>query len=374
MRFSSFIVKNLRRRPFRSVLTVISISVAVGAVVALVGISVGFQKTYSDLYDRTGIDILILRSKTSRRMSLLDESLEARLRAIPGVVDVVPGLVDTHEFAAYGKPLVLVNGFSPGSRAMKHHELIDGRSLQPGDTTVVLLGEILAADLGKKVGDTLEMYSREYQVIGIYRSFSVFENGYLIIPLKQLQEEKNEPGKVTGFSLVTANSQDEEFVRRIMADARKLDPQLDVFTSKQHIESLQEIKLAQAMAWLTSAVALIIGAVGVMNTMYMSIHERTREIGVLRAIGWQRGRVLRMILAESECLSLFGAAAGILGGYALVRLLTSSPMVNGLIEGQIQPDIMVLGLIIAMVVGLLGGIMPALRAANMLPSVALREE
>ena len=128
------------------------------------------------------------------------------------------------------------------------------------------------------------------------------------------------------------------------------------------------------MAWLTSAVALLIGGFGMMNTMIMAVHERTKEIGILRAIGWGRGRIVRMILLESLVIGVVGAIVGGIGASILVRLLTRVPTVSGLIDGRIEPRFFVYGLLLALAVGLIGGLLPAYRASRLLPTVALRYE
>jgi putative ABC transport system permease protein len=111
-----------------------------------------------------------------------------------------------------------------------------------------------------------------------------------------------------------------------------------------------------------------------MNTMVMSVHERTREIGILRAVGWRVRRVIRMVLLEAVFLSLLGAACGTLGAWAILRLLTRVPAVNGVIDGRIEPILIFYGFAIAIGVGLLGGLIPAQRAAKMMPTEALRHE
>jgi putative ABC transport system permease protein len=128
------------------------------------------------------------------------------------------------------------------------------------------------------------------------------------------------------------------------------------------------------MAWLTSSIALFIGFFGMVNTMVMSVNERMHEIGILRALGWRVLRIVRMVILESVFLSTLGALAGIAGAIVLVRLLTRSPAVNGLIEGKVQPGLLGYGLLIAIGLGLLGSVLPAMRAAQMLPTEALRHE
>jgi len=149
---------------------------------------------------------------------------------------------------------------------------------------------------------------------------------------------------------------------------------LTALPTDEHVKSVTEIQLAKAMAWLTSAVALLIGGFGMMNTMIMSVHERTREIGILRAIGWGRSRVVRMILLEALVIGVIGAVVGGIGASILVRLLTKVPIVSGLIDGRIEPRFFLYGLLLALAVGLIGGLLPAYRASRLLPTVALRYE
>jgi putative ABC transport system permease protein len=165
-----------------------------------------------------------------------------------------------------------------------------------------------------------------------------------------------------------------ELVDRIRQQIEAMEKGVVARPVREHIDGLTEIQLASAMAWLTSAIALVIGGVGVMNTMIMTVQERTREIGVLRAIGWRRGRVIKMILTESLILGAIGAFFGIIGAYALVNFLTRMPTVNGLLDGEIHPIVVVYGVALALMVGLLGGLLPAIIAARMTPTAALRQE
>jgi putative ABC transport system permease protein len=194
------------------------------------------------------------------------------------------------------------------------------------------------------------------------------------MPLAQLQRLMDRPGQVTGFNVIVEHPSDHAAVQRIRRQIEQMAPGLHVMTTAEHVRSLTEIQMAKAMSWLTSAVALLIGAFGMANTMIMSVHERTREIGILRAVGWRRGRVVRLVLMESVAISLVGALIGGLGAGILVRVLTLVPTVSGLISGRIPAVVFGYGLGIAIVVGLLGGLLPAYRAATLLPTAALRYE
>jgi putative ABC transport system permease protein len=376
MQFLTVVLKNTIRRPLRSTLTVIAIAIAVGSVVSLVGIASGFEETFLSLYKNAGVDLIVVRAGAKQRLtSTLDESLGERIKKLPGVKEVIPGLADVVSFEDFGLYGVLVQGWVAETRVFDHIQVLSGRSLRRDDRKAVMLGSVLAKNLDKKVGDRLHIFEDEdFTVVGTYKSNNIFEEGAMIIPLAQLQRLMDRPGQVTGFSILLENSGDKAALERIRGQVMAMETGLTALTTAEHVKSVTEIQLAKAMAWLTSAVALLIGFFGIMNTMIMSVHERTREIGILRAIGWRRYRVVRMILFESIVLSVVGAIVGSLGAFLLVRILTRVPTVSGLISGRIHPVFVLYGLLIALVVGFVGGLLPAYRASRMLPTVALRYE
>jgi len=193
------------------------------------------------------------------------------------------------------------------------------------------------------------------------------------MPLEELQRIQDKPGKVTGYSIVFTPD-GKKRIKEIRQEIQGLMPNIQALPIKEHLDNLPELQIAKAMAWLTSAIALVIGLFGMMNTMVMSVHERTREIGILRAVGWRPRRVLRLVLFEAIALSQLGAVAGIIGSVVILSVLTRFPLVNGIIEGKMNWNLAALGFIIAAFVGLIGGIFPAQRAAGLMPTAALRQE
>jgi putative ABC transport system permease protein len=160
-------------------------------------------------------------------------------------------------------------------------------------------------------------------------------------------------------------------VDRVRQSVEKIEIGLNVTPTQEHVEKLAEIRIAQAMAWITSAIALLIGTLGTLNTMVMSVRERTREIGVLRAIGWPRSRVIRMVLGESVMLSVLGGVMGIAAAFLLLQVLVRLPGASGFVVRYVEFRIVLLALGISVVVGVLGGLMPGLRAAAMQPTRAI---
>ena len=382
MLFITFVLKNLLRRKARSLLTLVGVGVAVAAVVALVGIAQSFRRSFAELYTKRGVDLVIVRAGTRERIgSSLPEQVGDRIRQVPGVAAVSPGLMDVISFEQRQLIGVPIQGWAPDSFLFNDRRFISGRRLQAGDRRGVMLGKVLAANLDKTAGETVEIFGEDFRVVGVFESFSVYENGSAVVLLHDLQELMNREGQVTGFQVILEDRPNkaaliEEVKAKIndLRDERGRPLGLDALPVEDYVSTTSQIQMAQAMAWVTSVIALVIGAIGVLNTMIMSVFERTREIGILRAIGWRRGRVMRMILYESVLLSVAGAAVGIAAAVVLTRVLCASADGSRFIEGSVDPGVMVRGLVIALFVGLAGGIYPALRGALLLPTEAIRHE
>jgi putative ABC transport system permease protein len=196
----------------------------------------------------------------------------------------------------------------------------------------------------------------------------------MVVLLADLQRFMGREGQVSGFAIIIDHPDDKTEIERVRQDIAALGKNLEVTPTAEFVNSTLEIRFIHAMAWVTSAVALVIGAVGMLNTMVMSVFERTREIGILRAIGWGRWRVVRMILMESILLSLIGGILGTAGAMLLARVLAAQPSVAGMVDSYIAPWVILQGFLIALCVGLLGAAYPAYRGAQLLPTEALRHE
>lgn len=383
MRFSTFILKNLLRRKTRTLLTVIGVSIPVLAVVTLVGIADGFRESFNQLYSSQGVDIIVTQGLVAQRAaSKIDVGVAKQIQAIPGVTGVEWSLIELYSFnEPVNLPIVPIQG-RPASHVMNTDlKVLSGRKLTDDDTTSALLGEQLATQLNKKVGDEVDVLGTPFEVVGIVESFNVFEDGSIFVPLAELQRVTGYEGRVTGFSVMVEEGSDKDVkVERICKeiqgfkgpDGRSLS--LSAKSMRDFLRSTFELKTASAMAWVTSAVALVIGGIGMLNTMIMSVFERTREIGILRAIGWRRQRIVKMILGEALLLCIMGAIAGTLLGYAAVNFLAQMPSASLVVSGHVPPIAVIQGFSIALLVGLVGGLYPALRASKMSPTEAIRHE
>ncbi|HMP02093.1 MAG TPA: ABC transporter permease [Gemmatales bacterium] len=158
------------------------------------------------------------------------------------------------------------------------------------------------------------------------------------------------------------------------SDDRGRRLRLTALPTRDYVSNTLQIRMAHAMAWVTSTIALVIGAIGMFNTMMTSVLERTREIGVLRALGWRQSRIVRLVLLEAVVLGLLGAVAGTLLAVLLIRGMAEVPSVGGFIQGDTSLWVIGQGFAMALIVGLLGGGYPAWAAARLLPTEALRHE
>lgn len=374
MWFVTFVFKSLLRQPARSSFTAVGIALAVAATVSLVGISRGFERSYLELYSKRGIDLVVQHAGRSQQIANdIDESFGDRIRQLPGVREVIGGLVDVVSFEEADLYVVLVNSCPPDSPLFDQLRVISGRRLTESDSEAAMLGRVLAGNLGKAAGDTIELYGQPFAVVGIFESANVYENGSVVVPLRVLQRLTDRPHKVSGFTVEAEPGSDKETIEELKRRIERLDPSLAVLASGEFVASITQIRVARAMAWVTSTVAMVLGGIGVLNTMAMSVYERTREFGLLRALGWPRRRVVRTILAESALLAVAGAVLGSLMGLALPKLLGQVRSMSGLIEGSIDPVILAQGFAIALFMGLAGAAYPALWAASLRPIDALHK-
>lgn len=382
MRFTTLVWHNLFRRRLRSALTSVGVGVAIMAVAALMAISRGFEESMAGAYESRGIDLVVVRAGVAERLtSSLDQRLAERLRKLPFVEQVILELRDQASLgdaALVGTPLL---GWEADSPLYDSLTFVSGRQLRPTDTHAVLLGEALAQRLNSKVGDTVELLLQEFLVVGVFTSKNRFENLTAVVQLHELQELMDRPGRVTSFQLKLRDSihksLDVEAVRAAIESltdrqGRKLG--LLAQPTREFVTSTLQIRIAHAMAWVTSAIALVIGAIGILNTMIMSVLERTREIGVLRAIGWRRSRVVRMILSESLALSLAGAVVGVVSAATLVVVLSNTHRAGAFLTREIPAAVVARAMLMAVVLGMIGGLYPALRAAALRPTEALRHD
>ncbi len=375
MWFSTFIFANVINRPIRSTLTVVGVAVAVGAVVSLLGVVRGLERSLLDLYQQRGIDLLVYQSgKVQITASSLPEKLGERISQLDNVAEASPVLSEVLSLIENDLVGVSVQGWQPDSFMMRDLTIESGRKLTDDDRRQVLLGAALAAVAKKQVGDTMELMEGEsFTVAGIYRSYNVFDNGAAVTSLHDLQDLMLRDNEVTLFTVV-AKDHSAAAVSRLQEDIRGITNGLQVSEARELAERSSEIRMARSFAWMTSAIALLIGSIGMLNTMLMAVFERTKEIAMLRALGWRKRRIVSLVLGEATLLSLIGAFFGSLGAIVMVRLLSKIPETGRVISANVSFDVILEGFVIAVLLGICGGLFPAWKASRLLPVEGLRHD
>ncbi len=390
MYFVTFILKNLTRRPIRTGLTVLGLAVAVGSMIALLGVSHNVERSVESAFDVRRVDLVVMQK--GKPMGLDSEFREwfvQETAKMPEVERVSEGVVANanmlRDSGVVDDTIILVQGWKPDNFGSETLDVIEGRKLQAGDHYKVILGRILAGNLNKKVGDRLTFVGdtdHPYEVVGVFRSTVIFEEGGAIVPFEDGQTLHGRKGKVTGFSVrVRKLSPDsaaevEAVKQKIEALRDPEDPtvRLTADPPDKYVQSVSQLQLIRAVTWLVSAIALAVSVISLLNTMTMSVLERTQEIGILRAVGWPRWRVIRMILGEAAALAAAAALVGSVIAFVGMQTLTLMPQVNGFIEPDLALSVVLRGFALTVLVGVIGGAYPAYRAAKLLPTEALRHD
>jgi putative ABC transport system permease protein len=222
------------------------------------------------------------------------------------------------------------------------------------------------------VGDTLEISGKKFKITGIYETGDLQQDGGAFMGLDKLQDLEKKDNKLTMiFVKLDKEANLEEVTKRID----------DAYTNElMTVKSLEDLgkvesglKTIDTASWAISLLAIVIGGIGVINTMIMTVFERTREIGVLKAVGWRNRRILGMILGESIVITLVAGLVGVIMGLVAIQGLMLLGM-DGFIQPVYTMNTFLKAMGIALFVGLIGGFYPAYRASRLPPTEALRYE
>jgi putative ABC transport system permease protein len=369
MAFSALVIRNLLRQRVRTLLTALGIGIGVTTVVALGAITSGLKGTMGELVRTGGADFMVAQAGASD-LSFSAVS-ERDVRAIADRPDVARATGMLLEIADVGSnPYFMVFGYAPADLPGEGLTSVSGSLLAAPDD--VLLGVDAAAELEATTGDEVVLDRQPFRVAGVFRSGDRMRDNGAIVSLATVQKLASKRDVVTGvFVVVRPGASAATVAASIERDLPHLAAIADV---GDYAEVDQGVQILDAMTLAISILAVGIGAIGVMNTMIMSVFERTREIGVLRAIGWRGSRILRLIATESLFLCAFAAAVGVLLGIAASRAVLLVPSVSTFLAPAYPPSIFVRALIVGVAVALAGAVYPAVRAVRLSPMEALRYE
>ena len=382
-------INSILHRKLRSWLTIIGIVIGVAAIIALISLSLGLKSTIEEQFEAFGADKILISPKGFRGPGTLAEGLTEKdvevLERIDEIEVVSPGMalpgeVKFHEETEF--PFIF------GSRNSKEileggTNLEEGRYLEENDKFSVLIGSSVAEDLFDeeiRLRNKIQINGQDFKVVGILEPVGNSQDDNTIyITLDDFREIFNKEDEVGFISAKVKQGVDiptlQKKIERELEKARD-DENFQVVTPTQILEQINQILgVIQAVLVGIAAISLLVGGIGIMNSMYTTVLERTRDIGIMKAIGAKKSDILKIFLIESGLMGLVGGAFGvILGTLISLGVAKYSTQAGFKLLVEINLPLMLFGLLFAFVVGMISGIWPAYQASKLKPVDALRYE
>jgi putative ABC transport system permease protein len=383
------LLRELSRRKLRTTLTVLGITIGIWALVVFSSMAnkinalvEGGSQYYADK--------IIVTDGSSFGVAPMSVDSADTIRDLDGVAAVDPQIQlmwDEEASASFGIPDLII-GAVPGADEGEEDfqlEIATGRMLTPEDSgDLVLLGSTLATEYDVAAGDTIEIRGREFEVVGTLQPTLTAPDTTGIVPLDAAQELFVE----TLPPLITDAVNADELVNQIIVypeagvDAEDLASEIEAavdnsatLTGEQFDEVIgSSTAIFNAIIIGVAIISLVVGGLSVINTMAMSVAERTREIGIKRAIGGSRGRIVRALVAEAGIIGLIGGLIGLGLGALVVVLANEAGRASGTVLFDLTPQTAIFAVGFSTILGMLAGVIPAWSAARLDPVSALRYE
>ena len=397
-----FALRNLTHQGLRSYLTLLGVVIGIASIVTLVSLGAGLNNAVVKQFEQLGSNTLFIsvgqtvgsssNNPTGTNIKTFVQADIDKIKSLPEVTDALAPTVSTGsvEFGRE-KANVAIIGYDPEEgeafASSGFFEVNEGRTLAKGDGFVALIGNSLAHDVYKsdiRLRDRIMIEGHSFRVIGINKeSAQSFgggpnTNNTIFIPKKAFSQIFSQTDPY--FMLVRVATKDDvataqKKVERIFEQRYGKDQKdVAVSTSEQILARIASVLgILQLFLAGVASISLLVGGIGIMNTMVMAVLERTAEIGVMKAIGATNTLILSIFLLEAGLIGLLGGLVGVLIGYVLSFGIGGISSVIGFaIDVQLDIGLILFALIFSMAVGMISGLIPARNAANLEPVVALR--
>jgi ABC-type antimicrobial peptide transport system permease subunit len=360
-------VRDLLRQRARSALTMLGVGVGVLAVASVSSLTEGLFSAYGTIF--ASAELTATQAKASYiLLSAIDQRVGTQLQRIPGVQRASGGMLTLVSMPDL--PLFVIVGYDPGSLALNRFRFRSGGP--PQSARQIALGWKAAQALAKDVGDTVRILGGRLRVVGIYEHGSEHYNSGGTITLRELQKYTDRPRQVQFYEVKLA---DARHLDTVLATLQHEFPELSIARSSEFMEYQSDRRTTRAFVNAILWFSLIGGTVIVMNTMVMSVLERTREIGLFRAVGWTPRQVLGLFVTEALLLTAGAGLLGLAAAWLLLRVFSLLPLMATVGEVAAWPPLVLwrVGLL-CVGMGIVGGLYPAWRAIRLQPVQALRYE
>ncbi len=387
------LLRNLGRRKLRTSLTILGITIGIWALVVFGSMANKINALVaggSQFYD--GKVTVSAKGAGMGFGSPVDISAGDRISSMSGVDVVVPGvsmlLADDASSMSMSMPQMIRGEIAGADRGRETFptSYASGRALTPADegANVAVLGSDIARQHDTRVGDTMTLHGESFQVVGILEPTLTAPDTTVIVPLEAAQRlyvetlppmvaANLDPATLaTGFTVYPKAGTDPE---TIAIEIRTTAPDLEPMTAKDFDSQIgSATSILNSILVGIALISLAVGGLSVINTMAMSVAERTREIGIKRAIGGGRFRIVRELVTESALIGFLGGATGLVLGAALVTLVNEAGRSSGTVLFQLTTGTAFTAVGFSTVLGALAGLIPAMHAARLDPVTALRYE
>jgi putative ABC transport system permease protein len=397
---------SLKANKMRSFLTILGIVIGVSSVVFLVSFGRGHQANMTAIFESMGANAIYVTGSardqiTGASGSLTIEDAEAisNPNRAPSV-DVVAPMVEKMSRVVYGnhnKTIDLI-GVTPAIQNVLDYPIETGRFISDHDqsrrTSIAVLGSRVATDLfdnADPIGESIRVAGKQFEVVGVLQEKGAFMSqmdDIVMVPLSTYQSkiytQTSPRGRPVQTIAVRAIASDEidsatDQILEILRQRHHIrvgeDDDFTIMNMRQILDSMsQALGIFQVFLGAVGAISLVVGGIGIMNIMLVSVTERTREIGIRKAVGAKRKDILRQFLVEAAMLSLSGGIIGLLFAAFGALLVSGIKLGSYAVQAPIGMDIALIAIAVAIIVGLTSGAYPAFRAARMDPIESLRHD
>jgi len=377
------ILRNVTQRKTRTGLTIFGIALGIFAIMVMGGMSEYFSRNADRGLDLMSDKIYVV-PETGFFGGGLEDSMVSKVKRIPGVFDAYGLVYLPYDMESLGMFGAFVVGIAPEKQelTLKDVKLTQGRLLVPGDTYSAVVGSNVARQYDLNVGDELEVKSkrvqrastitstRNFTVVGITEFTSSDFDSIIGIPIDTAKKFYEMDHQLTYIWAIPEKGVDaEDLSRRIelgVGNIKTISPQELRKQSEQLLLVLNLITISAAV------LAAIIGGLSVMNTMLMSVSERTREFGLMKAMGAEVRDILLLTMGESALMGVMGGIFGIVGGSIFIYYMNGYLASMGTVLFAVTYRLVAVSLLFATFLGTMSGILPAYRAAKMRPMEAMK--
>ncbi|MDO8740561.1 MAG: ABC transporter permease [Candidatus Woesearchaeota archaeon] len=403
--YIKFAYSNFLHRKKRGILTIIGILIGIAAIVALISLSMGMKAALNEEFKKVGSNRVIIEAggiafgppgagSSLSASELTKDDLDV-VSKVAGV-DFATGILSETARIEFHDEIkhTLVFGTSTDAETRKRLEEIglfeigEGRQLKQTDKYKAVLGYKVVHDLFDtdiKLGDKIKVEDKEFEVVGIQELIGTGVHDLLVrLPLDTAREIFSEPEKISSIMVTTSiGFEPVKVAEAIKKELRKFrnvkenEEDFTVQTVEQRVATVTVIlDVVQAVLIGIAAISLLVGGIGIMNTMYTSVLERTNEIGIMKAIGAKNSDIAKIFLIESGLLSLAGGAIGIVIGISIAKAVEFAVQGYGitLFRADISPLLIISALAFSFLIGSVSGSLPARQAALLSPVDALRKK